>query len=284
MYQALYLHCGKLAGQPTLAASDCPLLPGRLFVTDRNTKASFLVDTGSDLCVYPVSALKERRPKAEYKLFAANGTIISTYVWIHLKLNLGLRRAFSWRFVVADVKRPIIGVDFLCFYNLLVDCSRHRLIDGLTSLFISVPISKFPENITSVKAISGESQYHQLLREFPEITRPAGRPSRPKHTTVHHIRTTPGPPVTSRPRRLPPDRLKIAQKEFEDMLQSGVARTSESPWSHPLHLVPKKDNGWRPCGDYRALNSRTIPDRYPIQHTQEFPHLLRSSTTFSKVD
>ncbi|KAL0871742.1 hypothetical protein ABMA27_004246 [Loxostege sticticalis] len=202
---------------------------------------SFLVDTGSDLCVYPRSALKEPRPREDYELFAANGSRIHTYGWIHLQLNLGLRRVFRWRFVVAEVSKPIIGADFLRFYNLLVDLRNHRLIDSLTTVSTAAQSAQgTTTDVASVKAVTGDSRYHQLLREYPDITRPAGTPQAVKHQTVHHIRTTPGPPVTSRPRRLPPDKLKIAQREFESMLADGTARRSESPWASPLHLVPKK--------------------------------------------
>jgi hypothetical protein len=40
-----------------------------------------------------------------------------------------------WRFVLTDVTHPIIGVDFLSHFGLLVDCRNSRLLDGVTSLF-----------------------------------------------------------------------------------------------------------------------------------------------------
>jgi hypothetical protein len=68
------------------------------------------------------------------------------------------------------------------------------------------------------------------------------------------------------------------------MIQQGTARPSASSWSSALHIVPKKDNGWSPCGNYRALNSRTIPDRYPIHHIRDYSHQLSGCSFFSKID
>jgi hypothetical protein len=50
------------------------------------------------------------------------------------------------------------------------------------------------------------------------------------------------------------------------------------------HLVPKKDSVWRPCGDYRALNARNIPDRYRVPHIQDYSHRLSGWTTFPEID
>ena len=101
---------------------------------------------------------------------------------------------------------------------------------------------------------------------------------------THHIVTT-GPPRVSRPPRLAPDRLAIARREFEKLHRLGVIRPSKSNWASPLHLVPKATPGeWRPCGDYRALNAATVPDRYPLPYLQDFAANLHGCRVFSKLD
>jgi hypothetical protein len=65
--------------QTSPAAEACTTSTGRLFITDGTSKHRFLLDTGSDLCVFPRKLVPGRKERVNYDLSAANGTTIPTY-------------------------------------------------------------------------------------------------------------------------------------------------------------------------------------------------------------
>lgn len=244
----------------------------RLCVTDRKSGINFLIDTGANVSVLPVNRVNPKnRRECKYKLFAANNTEIKTYGTSDLELNLGLRRAFKWTFIISDVKQAILGADFLRTHKLLVDLYNKKLIDVLTKLQANGTVVKYDE--PSITSIQVDNPYRDLLGKYPEITKPICYTGKTSHSVVHHIETT-GPPVFAKARPLPPDRYKKVKDEFSFMQETGICRPSKSPWASPLHVVPKKDGSIRPCGDYRKLNAVTKPDRYPVPRLQDLTYGL----------
>ena len=99
------------------------------YVRDAHTNTRLLVDTGSEVSVISTTPADRRRSTDPRTLTAVNNTSIRTYGQRSLTLNLGLRRALPWIFIIADVQKPIIGADLLRHYGLMVDMHQHRLID-----------------------------------------------------------------------------------------------------------------------------------------------------------
>ena len=126
-------------------------------------------------------------------------------------------------------------------------------------------------------------EFQEILAKYPQLFVQNFDSLENKHGIQHYIETK-GPPVFSRPRRLDGDKLEAAKKEFAELEKLGIIRRSKSPWSSPLHVVPKANGKLRPCGDYRRLNEMTVDDKYCLPHIQDFNRNLLGATIFSKID
>lgn len=272
---------GKRQGRRSLTAMgagrDCKLL----FIADSLSGRRLLVDSGAQRSILPAQAVDTVAGGHGPQMDAANGTPIRTYGTRYVEVCFG-GRCFGWDFVMAAVSTPLLGADFLCAFNLLVDIKNCRLIDALS--FSSYPCTLGGASaLCLANTLAAGDPYQRLLASFPVLTTPTFSSAVARHGVEHHIATV-GPPVYARARRLDSAKLAIAREEFLTMERLGIVRRSDSPWASPLHMVTKADGGWRPCGDFRRLNNATTPDRYPVPHIQDFSAHLAGAVIFSKVD
>ncbi|GFU78004.1 transposon Ty3-I Gag-Pol polyprotein [Trichonephila clavipes] len=176
-------------GSVDAAASPAADILGRkfrLFVKDRETGCQFLVDSGADVSILPWTKTKGECQASQYKLYAANGTEIPTYGLKILTLDLGLRRPFQWPFIIAKVERGIIGADFLQKFQLLIDLHNRKLIDGVTNLSIKGEVATIQEN-NDLSTVNRASKYFNLLKLYPDLTKPNLVNRVVKHEVKHHI-------------------------------------------------------------------------------------------------
>lgn len=254
----------------------------RLFIKDKSSGMDFLIDTGADISVLPASICERKKiPPYNLNILAANGTPIKFYGTKKIKLDINLRRDFTWCFAISDIKTPIIGADFLSHFELIIDLKNSQILDGKTKLTTRGCFRNI--RVPTIKTIDS-NPYEKLVLKFKEIlTTPNRDIPNPNILTKHYIETK-CPPIHDRPRRLSPIRLKAAKNEFDYLVKKGICQPSCSPWATPLLMKRKNDGSWRPCGDYRKINAATIPDRYPIPHIQDATANLAGKIIFSTID
>jgi hypothetical protein len=273
---------GKL-GQGSVNAVHCPGAHAGngawlFFAADNISGKRFLVDTRASFSIIPHrSALRPSGPA----LHTANNMRIRCWGCRTAEVYIS-GTVFSWDFLLADVRFPILGIDFLRHHQLVVDVCSERL---LPRSALAQPIGGDVFTVTSQAAAlaAASSEWDQLLAELPGVSRPFTIALLPAHGVEHTIETA-GRPMMAKFWRLNPARLAAAKAEFDKMLATGVIRRSSSSWSSPLHMVLKKDGGWQPCGDFRRLNNITAEDKYPLPNMADLSARLDGCVIFSKLD
>jgi hypothetical protein len=129
----------------------------------------------------------------------------------------------------------------------------------------SSPSHSFPANYSSLPMSSVTlpsnlpSDVAFILQQFPSVVSPflASWPQ-PSYNTTHALYTS-GPPICKSLLSFPIPTV-CGQIHFSG---AGTLRHchSDLPWSLPVHMAPKPNDSWHPCGDYRHLNTVTIPDK-----------------------
>ena len=191
-----------------------------VYVRDATSGRYLLVDTGASRSIFPPTQSDKNRPSSYTGgLTAANGSRIDCF-GIKTQTISFLNRTFTWPFLIADVRTPLLGADFLAHHGLLIDVAGRRLID--IDALKSCPLSTGPK-LQTVYAVAPD-EYECLQKEFPEVFKPELRQqpgTTAKHGIYHHI-TTKGPPTRCKFRRLTPHIQREAKRACQDMERMGI--------------------------------------------------------------
>ena len=91
-------------------------------------------------------------------------------------------------------------------------------------------------------------------------------------------------PVNCKPYRTPHSKMKIIDDEIDRLLKCGIIQKSQSPYSAPCILVYKKSGKPRLVIDFRQVNKKIVPIRYPLPHLETSLQLLGGNSLFTTLD
>ncbi|GBO04446.1 Retrovirus-related Pol polyprotein from transposon 17.6 [Araneus ventricosus] len=100
----------------------------------------------------------------------------------------------------------------------------------------------------------------------------------------HEIHLTDQIPTRQKPYRVPYNLKPEMKKQINLLLEAGIIQPSKSPFCAPVLLVKKADNSYRLVADLRKLNSKTIPDNFPLPNLTEMIDGLSGAKYFSTLD
>lgn len=129
----------------------------------------------------------------------------------------------------------------------------------------------------------------KLLKSFADLFHYNENQLTFSNTVKHQINLKDDNPIYTKSYRYPHAHKGEVQKQIGELLNNGIIRPSQSPWSSPIWIVPKKSDAsgkqkWRMVVDFRRLNDKTIDDKYPIPNIADILDKLGRSQYFSTID
>lgn len=95
-------------------------------------------------------------------------------------------------------------------------------------------------------------------------------------------------PVFTKNYRLPHKQKDEIHKQVKILLENDLIELSKSPYNSPIIIVPKKSTDgtpkYRMCIDYRKLNKKIIPDKFPLPRIEEILDGLGRAKFFTVLD
>ena len=108
----------------------------------------------------------------------------------------------------------------------------------------------------------------------------------PSNPCTHHIYIkSDSRPVCQPQQRMNPNLRDIVKEEIQKLLEARfIYPISDNEWVSPLMIIPKKNDKWRGCVDYRELNKETQKYHFPLPFIDQVLDTLSRKNLFSFLD
>lgn len=267
-------------------------MPYIIKTSSTGQKLKLLIDTGtSKNYIKNFSFLKGvKNIEKPFLVKSINGKNL-----INKSCKFGLLNTISIFYILPKLSSfdGIIGYDFLKDIETKIDIDKNLLTynggEEKLHLFKSKQVNSIIIENSSVP-LELKTKFDDMISRHENAFANANR-SLPFNTSIQaRIRTTTDEPVYSKSYPYPISATEFINNEIKSLLKDGIIQRSSSPYNSPVHVVNKKgldDQGkqkLRMVIDFRKINEKTIPDRYPIPDTSIILANLGKAAYYSTLD
>lgn len=164
-------------------------------------------------------------------------------------------------------------------YNIL-QAKNNKSSDKRKSKLETILEDKIPEYVKPTMT--------ELCKEFSDIFYLDGDKLSINNFYEQKLQLVDNYPVYVKNYRTPYSQKLEVSNQIKNLLKNDLIEPSTSNYNSPVILVPKKslnnDKKWRLCIDYRLLNKKLIPDKYPLPRIEEILDNLGRAKYFSVID
>jgi hypothetical protein len=254
----------------------------------QKSSKNFIIDTGARINLIKASAAKGCMMSPYASQFTGiGGTIVKTEFRVHYGQHVFL--------VVDDSLFPyhdgLVGRSFLRRERVLLDFGSVDIVRNIRQAGGSV--SRLDTllaccRLSHLERKTGET-LTKMIGTYQDTFQLPGEPLPTTSIMSYKIETTDDNPIQTRQHRLPKCSQDEIVSQSADLLNRNIISHSNSPYNHPVHVVPKKKDASgvskaRMVIDLRKLNEKTPQDNYPLPNIEDIFDQLGKARYFSALD
>ena len=249
-----------------------------------------LLDTGANVNLCPkevAERLKIKHLTCIKRLKIPNGEFIANE-YVIINLTIGKQTHATKFYIYPRNNHIILGLKIFKMFKLNMDYKGdvYQFNQGKMKLIRQLQNSPMIEGLNLTTLKEEKDQLTEIITKFKDIfaenSSVVGKITTEKFCLhlKHEI------PINLRPYKCSVEDQTNIDEIIADLLKKEIIQTSTSPYSFPVVMVKKKDDGdkSRMCINYIKLNEISTTESYPMPRIEDIQDLLLDADVFSVLD